>query len=176
MKSHVILFHPQRCSLSPRKHGGRGRSSLTPDHMQKRFPYRRSRHRNSRDGIPPRGARCSPNLFSEPCGQVSSPEEPPLQRSPCISSPAVTGDKWEGNYSHGVDCHFNRLLITPLLLMSAIVVLRCIIVPSTVLTQGKVFPCMLIAPQITVYFPLVIGWGKKTPSVNALLNFQIELW
>lgn len=169
MKSHIIFFHPQRRLLYTHKHGSQGRSRLTQDHIQKYFPYRHSCHQNTRDRKSPKGAgwslpaaragctavlraagqplpdpRCSPNLFSEPCVKASSPEELPLQRSSCISSPAVTGDRWEGNYSYDVNCHFNRLLITALLLMSAIVALRCIIVLSTVLTQGKVIPCMLI--------------------------------
>lgn len=137
------------------KHGSGGRRRLTQDPTQitsrvqalvsPKHPGRGWLHHGAAAaGQPPPSACHSPNLVSEPCIHSSSLEELPLQRSSCTSNPALIGDKLEGNYSYGIDCHFNRLLITPLLLMSAIVMLRRIIVLSTVLTQGKVIPCTLI--------------------------------
>lgn len=57
--------------------------------------------------------------------------------------PPTPGDKWVGNYSYGINCHFNGLLITPLLLAccSGARVPNC---SEHCANTGKVTPCMLI--------------------------------
>lgn len=84
-----------------------GCSQHRPDLQHTTTPQRKAPQTEGRLASARRGH--SPDLFS----QLWAPEELPLQQSACISSPARRPATAERAVIH---CHFNRLLITPLLL------------------------------------------------------------
>lgn len=134
------------------KHGSGGRSRLIQDPTQDYYPRTGSGVTKA-----PKGRPAAPRCWGCWAGSTKCLPQPKAglrALHPCelAGGAAFTkllhlqscSDILEGNYSYDINCHFNRLLITTLLLMFATVMLRCIIVLSTVLTQGKVIPCTLI--------------------------------